>query len=71
MFNQKSLAFLASTIFAIGLSFDSFATTTHTRSVSKTTASGSANNRTYTTNQKVYSNGRQVGSSTTKTTVKK
>ena len=71
MFHQKSFALLASIIFSMGFSMDSFAATTHTRSVSKTTASGSANNRTYTTNQKVYSNGRQVASSTTKTTVKR
>ncbi len=71
MLNKNLFAVIATAVFALGFSIDSFAVTRDTRSVAKTTASGSANNRTYTTERKVYSNGHQVGSSTTRTTVKK
>jgi hypothetical protein len=71
MFIKNMFSFIATAVFAVGFSIDSFAVTRDTRSVSKTTTSGSANNRTYTTERKVYSKGHQVESSTTRTTVKK
>jgi hypothetical protein len=71
MLNNNLFAFVVTAVFSLGFSIDSFAVTHDTRSVSKTTTSGSANNRTYTTERKVYSKGHQVESSTTRTTVKK
>ena len=68
----KTFVFFLSTVLLAGVSLESVAATQRTRTVSQTTTSGNANNRTSTTRQKVYNgNGRQIGDRTTKTTVRR
>lgn len=72
MFKKRNaFVVLLSGILTVSFAVDSLAATTRTKTVSKTTASGSAKNRTYTTQSKSYVNGRQVSSGTTRTTVKR
>jgi len=71
MFRKNAFVVLLASFLAVSFSIDSFAATTRTKTVSKTTVSGSAKNRTYTTQSKTYTNGHQVATGTARTTVRR